>query len=81
MNEIPKVASPSAARRDTGLAPARRRRSKLESIQVQRPRCPRCGGAGLAKYRSITDQETGAATWWVRCRDEVCGYRFRVELS
>ena len=50
----------------------------LETISVERPRCPACGGYRLRKYRSIRDQGDGSALWWVRC---VCGHRFRVLLE
>ena len=52
---------------------------RLETISVQRPRCPRCGEARLRKYRSLVDQGDGSALWWVQCRD--CDHRFKVVLD
>ena len=57
-------------------APPKQRR--LETVTVERPRCPACGGFKLRKYRSITDQGDGSALCYVRCMDEGCGYRFRL---
>ena len=56
-------------------------RRVLETITVERPRCPRCEGVRLRKYRSIRDQGDGSALWWVKCDDEACGHRFRVLLE
>ncbi|MCP4249374.1 MAG: hypothetical protein GY778_20210 [bacterium] len=52
---------------------------RLETITVERPRCPRCDGFRLRKYRSIADQGDGSALWWVRCL--ACSHRFRVLLE
>jgi DNA-directed RNA polymerase subunit M/transcription elongation factor TFIIS len=49
---------------------------RLETVVVQRPRCPRCRGAELRKYRSITDQGDGSSLSWMRCQE--CGERFRL---
>ena len=54
------------------------RRRVLETITVERPRCPKCHGTLLRKYRSVRDQGDGSALWWVRCS---CGARFRVLLE
>ena len=62
--------------RDETRVPTARR---LQTITVERPRCPACTGIRLLKYRSLTDQGDGSALWWVRCRD--CGQRFRVLLE
>ena len=56
-------------------------RRVLETVTVERPRCPRCGGVRLRKYRSVRDQGDGSALWWVRCEDTACGHRFRVLLE
>lgn len=57
------------------------RHARLQEITYLRPRCPRCDGVRLSKYRSISDQGDGSALWWVRCLDEACGHRFRVLLE
>jgi len=57
------------------------KRAALETVTVERPRCPRCGGVHLRKYRSIRDQGDGSSLPWVRCRGENCGHRFRVLLE
>ena len=54
------------------------RKRRLVTIVVERPRCPRCNGVRLHKYRSIRDQGDGSALSWVRCGANDCGYRFRV---
>ncbi|MCO6436914.1 MAG: hypothetical protein J5J06_07490 [Phycisphaerae bacterium] len=51
---------------------------RLMTITVERPRCPRCGGVRLRKYRTVSDQGDGSALSWVRCMNEQCGYRFRL---
>jgi len=61
--------------------PNRMKRQCLTTITVERPRCPRCGGVRLRKYRSIRDQGDGSALWWVRCEEASCGHRFRVLLE
>jgi len=53
-------------------------RRMLETVTVDRPRCPKCGGVLLRKYRSIRDQGDGSALSWVRCMNEACGHRFRL---
>ena len=65
------------------VRPQRRvkRRPRLQEVVYTRPRCPKCGGIRLYKYRSICDQGDGTALWWVRCLDESCGHRFRVLLE
>ena len=70
------MAEPAAnsGRRSTG-------RRRLETVIVERPRCPACGGTRLCKYRSIANQGDGSAVWWVRCRDESCAHRFKVVLE
>ena len=59
----------------------RSRRNALPTITVEKPRCPRCNGLYLHKYRTIHDQGDGSSLWWVRCEDEACGHRFRVVLE
>ncbi|MBL9150418.1 MAG: hypothetical protein JNM94_17165 [Phycisphaerae bacterium] len=54
------------------------RRRRLETIVCLRPRCPRCGGAAMEKYRSIADQGDGSSLWWMRCTGDRCGHRFKV---
>jgi DNA-directed RNA polymerase subunit M/transcription elongation factor TFIIS len=56
-------------------------RRRLETVVAQRPRCPRCGGVRLRKYRSQRDQGDGSSLSWVRCLDEQCGHRFRLVLE
>ena len=51
---------------------------RLATVTVERPRCPRCHGARLRKYRSVRDQGDGSTLSWVRCLDEHCGHRFRL---
>ncbi|MCK6486448.1 MAG: hypothetical protein L6R00_20215 [Phycisphaerae bacterium] len=51
---------------------------RLDTVTVQRPRCPFCGGVRLVKYRSIADQGDGSALAWVRCANAECGRRFRL---
>jgi len=64
-----------------GPAPNPRKPRRLTTVTVERPRCPKCGGVLLRKYRSIRDQGDGSALWWVRCSDDDCGHRFRVLLE
>jgi hypothetical protein len=56
-------------------------RHRLETILVKRPRCPRCDGIALRKYRSVTDQGDGSALAWVRCANPECMHRFRIVLE
>ena len=57
------------------------KRPRLATITVERPRCPRCNGVRLRKYRSQRDQGDGSTLSWVRCMDEHCGCRFRLVLE
>jgi len=61
--------------------PPRPRSGPLQEIKLPRPRCPRCCGVHLKKYRSIFDQGDGTALWWVECRNGTCLHRFRVLLE
>ena len=61
--------------------PQQIRPTRLDTVTVQRPRCPRCNGVRLRKYRSQRDQGDGSTLSWVRCLDEHCGYRFRLVLE
>lgn len=61
--------------------PTGRLRRALETVTLERPRCPRCHGVRLRKYRSIRDQGDGSSLSWVMCEDEACGHRFRVLLE
>ncbi len=54
-------------------------RRALQTITVERPRCPACSGFHLVKYRSVVDQGDGSALWWVQCR--TCDHRFKVLLE
>ena len=56
-------------------------RRVLETVTFERPRCPRCGGIHLRKYRSIKDQGDGSSLCWVRCIAPDCGHRFRLLLE
>lgn len=56
----------------------RDRRRRLETVTCLRPRCPRCGGTAMSKYRSIADQGDGTSLWWMRCTGDRCGHRFKV---
>lgn len=53
----------------------------LQTITVERPRCPTCDGIHLRKYRSVRDQGDGSALWWVQYGNAACGHRFRVLLE
>ena len=54
---------------------------RLTTVRYIRPRCPRCGGVRLRKYRSISDQGDGSSLAWVRCAGAGCGHRFRVLME
>ncbi len=54
------------------------KRLLLETVLVKRPRCPRCDGIALRKYRSIKEQGDGSALSWVVCANEKCKHRFRI---
>lgn len=54
---------------------------RLETITVERPRCPKCGGARLLRYRSVRDQGDGTTLAWVRCAAEECGWRFKIIME
>ena len=56
-------------------------RPRLPLVALTRPRCPRCGGARLRRYRSVTDQGDGTTLSWVKCRADECGHRFRLLLE
>jgi hypothetical protein len=53
----------------------------LPMITLTKPRCPKCKGASLKKYRSISDQGDGSSMSWVKCRNELCGHRFRLLME
>lgn len=53
----------------------------LETITVERPRCPKCNGIELRKYRSLRNLGDGSALWWVACKNDACAYRFRILLE
>ena len=65
----------------TGTLPVRVARRVLETVTVARPRCPKCGGPRLRKYRSVRDQGDCLSLWWVRCEGASCGHHFRVLLQ
>ena len=50
---------------------------RLETVVAQRPRCPRCNGAGLRKYRSHREQGAGPSLSRVRCPQTELGPRYR----
>lgn len=80
MNEHVADTSTNSPTRAT-TPPPRKRSGPLQEIAVERPRCPRCNGVHLGKYRSIADQGDGTALWWVKCRNASCSHRFRVLLE
>ena len=59
----------------------RTRSAPLETVTCQRPRCPRCNGSALRKYRSIADQGDGTSLSWIICANEKCRHRFRILLE
>jgi hypothetical protein len=56
------------------------RPTRLETITVQRPRCPACKGFALRKYRSVRDNGKGIGLCWMRCLHEECARRFILKL-
>ena len=58
-----------------------KRNAPLPVVTLPKPRCPQCQGALLKKYRSISDQGDGSSLAWVKCRNEMCGHRFKVLLE
>lgn len=56
-------------------------RNRLPTVRFPRPRCPRCEGTALAKYRSIVEQGDGSSMAWVRCRNPECAHRFKIVLE
>ncbi|NOT00455.1 MAG: hypothetical protein HOP29_07485 [Phycisphaerales bacterium] len=62
----------------THATPSGRARRTLETVVFERPRCPKCDGVRLRKFRSIRDQGDGSSLAWVRCENAACGHRFRV---
>lgn len=60
---------------------ARTTRYRLDTVRAVRPRCPRCGGALLYKFRSVRDQGDGTSLAWMRCGNKQCGHRFRLVLE
>jgi hypothetical protein len=76
------VANDGAKRReDVVKAQPPKPRHRLETILVKRPRCPRCDGTALRKYRSLADQGDGSALSWVKCANPECMHRFRIVLE
>lgn len=63
---------------DPPMLPPKLPRQRLETITMQRPRCPACGGVKLRKYRSLSDQGDGSSLAWMRCLSPECGRHFRV---
>ncbi|RIK57251.1 MAG: hypothetical protein DCC63_14820 [Nitrospira sp.] len=55
-----------------------KRRTPLETVTFERPRCPACKSVRLTKYRSLANQGDGSSLSWVRC---ACGHRFRLLLE
>ena len=60
------------------VGPNRNNPRRLATVTVERPRCPRCHGVRLRKYRSQRDQGDGSTLSWVRCLDDECCCRFRL---
>jgi hypothetical protein len=56
-------------------------RQRLNTLKLTRPRCPRCNGIDLRKYRSVRDQGDGSALAWVVCTRRGCGHRFRLLME
>ena len=56
-------------------------RPRLSTVTLTRPRCPRCHGIALRKYRSIRDQGDGSALAWVECLARGCKHRFRLLME
>ena len=66
---------------DATPAQAPRCGPRLATVTHKRPRCPRCHGSALRRYRSLADQGDGTALSWVRCLGAECGHRFRLVLE
>lgn len=62
------------------LKPDGLKRDRLDTITVERPRCPKCQSVGLERYRSI-DQGDGTRLVWMQCRESDCRWRFKVVLE
>jgi hypothetical protein len=56
-------------------------RQRLNTVTLTRPRCPRCNGIALKKYRSLRDQGDGTALAWVQCLARGCQHRFRLLME
>jgi DNA-directed RNA polymerase subunit M/transcription elongation factor TFIIS len=61
--------------------PPKTTRRRLTTVTCPRPRCPRCQGVRLRKYRSQGEQGDGSTLSYVRCLDADCGHRFRLLLE
>jgi hypothetical protein len=59
----------------------RRTSARLPTETFKRPRCPKCKGVKLLKFRSCADMGDGASLSWVACGNEECGYRFRMVME
>lgn len=73
---MPRSEHGQSSRSDTPRLP---RGGRLPTIELKRPRCPRCSGIALRKYRSIHDQGDGTSMAWVRCTG--CEQRFKVVME
>jgi len=62
------------------LKPDGMKRDRLETITVERPRCPRCQSVRLGRDRSI-DQGDGTRLVWMHCRKPDCQWRFKVVME
>jgi hypothetical protein len=56
----------------------KRKLQRLEMFTFKRPRCPKCKGVKLRKYRSTKDQGDGTSLAYVRCE---CAHRFKVVME
>lgn len=70
---------PQSPHIDADRTPGARRR--LPTLTLTRPRCPRCKGIDLKKYRSVRDQGDGTALAWIECLRRGCGHRFRLLME
>lgn len=53
-------------------------RQRLDTVYVERPRCPACGSTRFRRYRSQHDQGDGSSFSYAQCGNRSCGHRFRI---
>ena len=70
-----------APKRIASRQPRRKPVANMETISWNRPRCPRCNGIALLKYRSVADQGDGSSLAWMRCNEPECGHRFKMVME